>query len=244
MTLPTITRPIHTTNILSRKEPVQFMPFSVAESKILMMAKESQDTKTVVDAVRQILQNCLVDKKIDVRKLPMVDLEWLFIQIHSKSMGERVPLFFKCTNKVGPGTSNDSTCGMLLQFDADLTKVDIANKDVNRTIKINEEVGMKMKFPTWEVTEKMLDAQEGTEDLTLAAMCIESVYDAQSVYNAAEATDEEMVDFVKSLPVEKYEAIQEFLDNCPMIFSEHQITCQKCGFHHVITLEGLEDHFT
>jgi hypothetical protein len=216
------------------------MPFTVAESKILMMAKESEDLKTVIDAIRQILKNCLVDKSIEINSLPMIDLEWLFLHIYARSQGEKQPLFFKCTNEPVAG----HPCGMILEFQIDLLQVGITNKDVNRKIQLDDNSGMVMRLPTFEISEKVLAQENNNEDIVLAALCIESVWDAQSIYNTADATEEEVMNFVESLPPDKFDSILSYLNNCPSIHSEHQILCEKCNFHHKITLEGLEEHFT
>lgn len=244
MQLPVLDRPRYQTNLLSRKDPVDYVPFTVKESKILLMAKESENVEDIINALAQILGNCLMDKSINVKELPLVDLEWLFLQIWSRSSGEKVPLYFKCKHQVPvEGRFDPDECGMIVEFEVDLLKVEIQNKEVNRKIMINDKVGLMMKLPTFEITQKLTHANTANADQTLAALCIEYVFDENSMYYSKDATPEEMVEFVESLPIDKYEQVERYFENCPTIKSVSKAKCEKCGFEHEITLEGLEDFF-
>jgi hypothetical protein len=247
MPLPVIDRPIYKANVLSRSEPISFVPFSVKESKILMMAKESKETESIVDAFKQILRNCLVNKEIDVDQLPMVDLEWLFLNIWARSSGEKTPLFFKCNNKIpvnppkNPNVPQSEECGMLLEFDIDLLQVPVINKDVNKKIFLEgENIGMVMKLPTFEMTQQLAKST-GDLDIKLAAMCVDYVFDNDTITKGDDVSLDEMINFIESLSQDKYAQVEKFFENCPVIQQKVEKTCSKCGFHHKITLEGLED---
>lgn len=246
MPLPVIDRPIYKATILSRSQPVSFVPFSVKESKILMMAKEGKEIDSIVDAFKQILRNCLVDKEIDVDQLPMVDLEWLFLNIWARSSGEKTPLYFKCNAQANPPKNpNDpekNECGMLLEFEIDLLKVPVINKDVNKKILLKgEDVGMVMKLPTFEMTQQLAKSTDGNLDIKLAAMCVDYVFEQDTITFGDEVSLEEMISFIESLGQDKYDQIEKFFQNSPVIQQVVEKTCSKCGFHHKITLEGLED---
>jgi len=239
MTFPKVDLPVYKINILSQKDPVAFLPFTVKEQKILMMAKESQDTKTIIDAVRQIINNCLLDKNIDVDKLPMVDLEWLMVNIQARSAGEKVPVYYKCNNIV-----EGNVCNMIMDLEVDLLKTEVVNKDVDLKIMITSNIGIVMKLPTFETTQKLVTANTEKLDIILSSLCIDYVFDEQSVMPAKDAKEEELIAFIEGLPSAKYEAIEQFFDNCPVIRLDLETDCPKCKFHHKITLEGLEDFFT
>jgi hypothetical protein len=237
--LPVIDKPIYKATILSRKEPVEFVPFTVRESKIMMMAKESNELDSMVQSLKQVLRNCLVDKNINVDKLPMVDLEWLFLNIMARSSGEKQPQFFKCTNQV-----SGNNCNMVVEFEVNLLTVKIANKEIDRRIPLTDKVGLQMKYPTFEATQAVIKLPETQQDEALAAACIDYVYDADSVYKSEDMQPEELVTFIEGLETAKYSMVEQFLNNCPIITETIEKTCPKCGFHHKITLEGLEDFFT
>jgi hypothetical protein len=239
MSLPKIDLPIYTTNIHSQKNPVQFTPFTVKESTILMMAKESGEVQPMIDAIRQILSNCLVDKTIVVNKLPMIDLEWLFLQIHSKSSGETVPLHFKCKN-----FDKNKECGMILECNVDLrnVKYEALPKDYGR-IMLTDKIGIQMKLPTFEATQKALMVTQSLQDHMLAGLCIDYVFGETTVTKGDEAEPEELMEFVQGIELTNFNKIKEFLDDVPVIKQVIQITCGKCDHQHEIVLEGLADFF-
>lgn len=245
MMFPVLDRAIYKVDLLSRSTPVEYMPYTVKEQKILLMARESKELGPIIDGLRQIISNCLVDKSIDVAKLPLIDLEWLFLQIQAKSSGEKNPVYYKCTNAVSiSGITPTYPCDMLMEFEVDLTKVQIHNKTVEKKIIINDKVGIMMKLPTFESTKLLLEAHADVDhDQLLAAACIDYVFDDESVYKASDASEEEMLNFVEQLPPAKYELIENFFDNCPIIRETIKMDCPKCGYKHQIVLEGLEDFF-
>ena len=234
--LPVIDRPIYKANVLCRSEAISFVPFSVKESKILMMAKEGKEIDSMIDALKQILKNCLIDKTIDVDDLPMIDLEWLFLNIWARSSGEQAELYFECNNIV-----NGNTCGMVMEFKVDLLRVPIINKDIEKKILLkDQDIGMVMKLPTFEMTQQLAKAN-GNFDIQLAAMCVDCVFDKETVTKGDDVSLEDMVNFIESLPPDKYEQIEKFFEKCPVIQQVVEKDCSKCGFHHKIILEGLED---
>lgn len=236
--LPVLDRIIYKADVLSRSTPIEFVPYTVKEGKILLMARESKELPSIVDGLRQILSNCIVDKTIDVTKLPLIDLEWLFLKIHSKSAGEKVNLYYKCTNEVA-----GNSCGMLMEFEVDLNTVAIHNKTVEKKIMITDTIGVMMKLPTFEGSQRLMNADPEDHDKILSAACIDYVFDETGIYKADDATEEEMLFFVDNLPIPKYEKIGKFFDDCPVIKHDIETICPKCEFHHKITLEGLEDFF-
>jgi len=244
MALPKIDLPIYNTNISSSSKPVQFTPFTVKEGTILMMAKESGELQTMVEALKQILSNCLVDKSIDVSKLPMIDLEWLFIQIQSKSSGENIPLHFKCKNPVVLA-SQTIDCGMIIECSVDLRQIQlpIVEKDSCK-IQLNDKVGIVMRLPTFEATQKALTVKQTLQDHMLAAMCLDYIYDESSVIKADDAEPEELFDFVQGIQQSIFEEkILKFIDNIPSITHTINTVCPKCDYKHEIKLEGLADFF-
>jgi hypothetical protein len=248
MILPVLDKPIYKTNILSRDTPIEFTPFTMKEQKILMMARESKEVDSIVTALRQILSNCLIDKTIVVNDLPMVDLEWLFLNIQAKSSGEIVNLVFKCNNMTmvpsETGELQESECGMLIDCAVNLLEVKIENKNYNRRIMLSDTVGIQMKFPSFEVIQKSIEDENSNEEYLMAALCIDYIFDAKSVYQAKDATQEELLNFIEQLSEDNYSKIEEFFSNCPTIKETIQKTCPRCGYNHSIELEGLEDFFS
>lgn len=251
MTLPVIDKPVFDVTILSQKAPIKITPFTVKESKILMMAKEADDVKSIIDAVRQVLQNCLVDKGIDVKSLPMVDLEVLYLHIHARSFGEKLPLFFTCQNQVPDIKPNTASfpqaykeCGMVIKHEVDLLNVKVKNSNHEKRVMLTDKIGVEMKYPTYEGIQKMLAAEDdATRDILLTAKSIDFIFTETEVIHPSQMREEELTEWVEALPSAKYDQMEAFLKDTPTISQEIEATCSKCGKHHKVTLEGLEDFF-
>jgi len=244
MALPKIDLPVYNTTISSRSAPVQFTPFTVKEGTILMMAKESGELQTMVDALKQILSNCLVDKSIDINKIPMIDMEWLFVQIQSKSSGENIPLHFKCKNPVIVA-SQTIDCGMIIECAVDLRNIHLpVITEESCKIQLNDKVELVMRLPTFEATQRALTVKQTLQDHMLAAMCIDYVYDESTITKADDAEPEELFDFVQHIEQSIFEEkILKFIDNIPSLTYTICPVCPKCNYKHEIKLEGLADFF-
>jgi len=254
MQLPILEHPTHTVSLLSIKEPVKIRPFLVKEQKLLLQAVEAKDIDTTIKAVKQVITNCVLDP-ISVEELPLVDLETLFLNLRARSLGEVLNLYFKCTNPVidynepitmtsntGP-IRNSKPCGMIIEVPVNLLQVPIVNKDVSRKIMITDKVGLMMNFPSIDMIDKLIKAKSSDVMFSVIASCIETIFDAQNVYKAKDATFDEVVKFVEELPAEKFEALEAFIDNVPKSRFETKKKCTKCGYEHDFVLEGLSDFF-
>lgn len=237
MALPRIEYPIHTVQLLSIKEPVRFRPFIVKEQKLLMMALESEDLNTIIDAVKQIINNCVVDN-INVDKLPLVDIEYFFLNLRARSVSENVELFFKCKNVI-----DEVECGMIVDATVDITKqVNIVNSAGSNKIMFTDKVGVLMRYPTIEQV-KLIGDQDLSAFEKLILDCIDKIFDDESVINSGDVTREELIQFVNDLPSQDYERLQEFVEAAPTIQYIGYHNCPKCKFSHKIVLEGLNDFF-
>lgn len=240
MALPKIDQPIFNINLLSRKEPVKFRPFTVKEHKILLMAAESSEVNDIISAIKQIINNCSIDE-IDVDNLPLIDLENFFINLRARSIGEIVDMKYKCKNKI-----EEEECGKHFVLKLNLLEdVKISQIEVDKRIALTDKIGMVLMYPTTSVLQKIMGKldDENTLDISLIANCIDYIYDEEEIYYAKEASEEELIKFVGDLSTEQYSAVEEFLKNSPKIYSEKQHTCKKCGFEHNMRLEGIADFF-
>jgi len=198
--------------------------------------------------VKQIIKNCLVDETIDVDSLPSVDIELLFLNFRARSMGENINVFFKCKNQVADGEETKE-CGMVIEGSVNLLEVTVVNADTQTKIMLSEDIGVKMKLPTFEIIQKLTNVEEDPDkenenyEFKPIAMCIEFIFDKDSVYYAKDANIEELISFILSLPPERYDKISEFFAHLPTIKQEIDEECPKCKFKHKFVLEGLSDFF-
>lgn len=237
MSLPQVKTIKHELTLPSTQEKVEFRPFAVGEEKVLLMALESQDELEMVRALRSIIDACTFGK-LDVDKMPSFDLEYVFLQLRSKSVGEVITL------KVKSETDPQKT----IEVQVDLNDVQIVKTEGHKdTIDLDGKVGVQMRYPVFEDIEKY-NAIDNQLELGIAIIkdCIDSVYDENSVYPLANETEEEINNFVDGLSKDHFESIIEFFDTMPKL--QHKI---KYKDPHIegddnereITIEGLKGFF-
>lgn len=140
--LPKIDVPIYTIKLLSNKKELRFRPFSVKEEKLFLMANESEELDTVVDTIKQILTNCIIDE-FDVESLPMFDLEYLFLNIRARSISEIVDLKYKCNNKVTDESGEEKTCGNIVEIQLNVLEIEPEkNESHTNKIEITDKLGI------------------------------------------------------------------------------------------------------
>jgi T4 bacteriophage base plate protein len=237
MKLPQISQPIYEVPLLSVKDPVKFRPFTVREEKIMMMAVEARDLETTVNALKQIINNCAVTE-LNPEDLAMVDMETFFLHLRARSVGEIGNQFYKCKNVV-----SGKECGMLIDVPINFLQVPIINKDVPKNITLTDNLGVKMKYPSLSLAKKVANVPLPELEVTIAALCIDEVYDREQVIKASDCTQDELVEFVLKLPTDKYELIKDFCTAVPKNCLVVKKKCVKCDFDHTFTLEGIQDFF-
>jgi len=233
MALPKIKHPIYAITIPSTQQQVNIRPFTVQEEKILLMARSSENSDDIVNSLKQIIKNCVVEK-IDVDKLSTFDVEYLFIKLRAKSVGEVVDLEYSIPN---------SDPQEIIKFKINLDEVEIKN-NINHKKKftLHEDIGVSMRYPT--INEIRSIDNMGTSDqsvLDVLIKCIDQIYDDDRVYD--DFTNEELINFVNSLPLESMKNIRDFFETMPVV--EHSITLKsKEGKDVEVTLRGLNNFFT
>jgi len=239
--LPKIDQPTFKINLLSRKDPVIYRPFTVKEHKLLLMASESNEINDIVAAIKQIINNCCLDD-IDVDELPVIDLEIFFITLRARSIGEIVDMKYKCKNKV-----DEKECGKHFLIKLNLLQdVQIEKSEMEQRIALTDTIGMVLKYPTTSILQNIMNKSKehgDMLDISLIAGCIDYIYDEEELYYAKDASEEELMKFVGDLSTEQYSKIEEFLRNAPNIYAEKQHICKHCGYEHNMRLEGIADFF-
>jgi len=238
--LPKIDVPTYDVTLPSTKEKITVRPFTVKEEKLLLMAMESKDNDEIIKTVKQIITNCLIGGKLEFNKLPFFDIDFLFIFLRAKSIGEKVEVSLTCNNIV-----DGKKCGNVFETDMDIAKCEIEEKEgISPDIKLNEKQGIKMRYPNYS---SMKYAESGNPiDLktNVIVNSIDSIYDAKGVYSWKDYSKEELKEFVESLTEENYNKLQEFVDNFPTFAVKLEATCNKCGFHHNVRYTDFFDFFT
>jgi hypothetical protein len=245
MALPKIDVPTYETTLISSGKKVKYRPFLVKEQKLFLMAAQSDDEKETVDVVKQVLNNCIITD-IDIESLPTFDLEYLFMKLRARSVGEVVNLKYNCNNTVKDDKGEDKVCGGLVKFDLNLLEIEpTRNEEHNNKIEITDKLGIVMKYPTLGMVKNFDNLQNESIDTIIEIIvgCIDFIYDADQMYYAKDSTKEELMEFVDNLQQDDLEKIQKFFTTMPKISKPLDFKCGKCGYEEKIVVEGIQNFF-
>lgn len=240
MALPKIDVPTYEIELPISKKKIKYRPFLVKEQRNLLMSIESNETNTIQNSIRDILNNCTITEGVDIESLPIIDVEYYFIHLRAKSVGEIVESRYRCNNEV-----EDKTCNNIMEKNIDLMDIKVhQDKVVSPEIQLTDTISIKMKYPEFGVVGQSLE-YNNINDITfnMIAQSIEYIYDGEQFYYAKESTPKEMLEFVEGLNQSQFEKIEDFFTNLPKLSEKIEMTCSKCGFHHTIEVEGLENFF-
>lgn len=240
MALPKLDTPTYELELPVSKKKIKYRPFLVKEQRNLLMALESNDSSATQSAIRDILVNCTLTDGINIDKLPIVDIEYYFINLRAKSVGEIVESKYKCNNVV-----EGKECGNIMEKNIDLTtiKVDIPT-DNDPEIQLTPKITIKMQYPEYGIVKDSLKYDDINQvTFNMIAESIEYIYDGEQFYYGHEAQPGEMLEFVESMNQEQFTKVEKFFDALPKLKETVNIKCSKCGFDHTIEVEGLESFF-
>jgi hypothetical protein len=244
MALPKINTPIFELTLSSSGQPVQYRPFLVKEQKILLLALESGEPKSIMTAVKQIIRNCVVGDNVDVDKLPTFDLEYFFMRLRGKSIGEVVDLQLRHPTGFN---SKDEECENVTQFKFNIMQVEV-QKTIEHSDKIiideNTGLGIKLKYPTADFAEMDL---ENLSQLDIASKMlvasIDYIYDKEEVYKKEDSSEKELSEFIDDLSQEQFTSVMKFFETMPKLKHTINWKCSKCGCDDEVTLEGMSNFF-
>ena len=235
MALPQVNTPTYELAVPSTDEKIKYRPFLVKEEKILLIAMEAQEQSGILNAVKDIVKSCTFDK-FDVNKAPIFDIEYIFLNIRAKSVGEVSTVNLRCPD------DNE----IFVQTDIDLTKVDVQlTKGHTNKIELTDEMGMIMTYPTLDSFTDSTTVINASNMLDVIASCVAQIYDkkGEDVYDAKDSTKQEIVDFIESLNSKQFKEIQNFFDTSPKLTHTVTIENPKTKVKSDITLTGLNDFF-
>lgn len=207
-TLPKIDYPILKIKVPSSKKEFMFRPFLVKEEKLLFIAKESNNDTDILTAIKQIVQNCCLDKKFNVDTIALFDLEYIFIKLRSFSIDNITKISIK-----------DTEDEKIYDFEVDLEKIDVIFPDkTDNVVKLNENSGIVLKYPPASLySDEEFLKLEKDHLFELILRCVEKIYDGDEIYEAKEFTKEQLTEFVENLNIKIFEKVHEFLMSTPKI---------------------------
>ena len=236
MALPKLEVPIYELTVPSTDEKIKYRPFLIKEEKILLIAMESGANEDVIQAVKQIVSECTFNT-LKLGDMPMFDVEYIFLQIRSKSVGEVSKLKILCRDD-GETYAN---------VEVDLTEIEVqVNDDHTNKIELTDDMGVIMKYPTIDSF-----STAGISDITPENMldvivaCIDKIYDkkGEEVYDSKDSSKKELMDFVEGMNTTQFQDVQAFFDSMPKLRHEITVVNPKTKVENIVALSGLNDFF-
>jgi hypothetical protein len=240
MPLPKINTPTYELELPSTGKKIKYRPFLVKEEKVLLLALESEDMKQISNGIVQILNDCILTRGVKVQTLATFDIEYLFLNVRSKSVGESVEVNITCPD--------DGETTVEMSIDIDSIKVK-KNKDHKNIIKLDDTYSMKLKYPSFDQFidnnfEVSGNSSDVSKSLDMITSCIEMVYDEEESWNASDCSKKELQQFVDQLNSKQFKEIENFFTTMPKLSHLIAVKNPNTGVESEVVLEGLASFFS
>ena len=238
MPLPKIATPTYELELPSTGETIKYRPFLVKEEKLLVIALESEDNKQITNAIKAVLKSCVLTKGIKIELLPTFDIEYLFLNIRGKSVGEELEVNIICPD--------DDETEVPVTINLDDIEVQKEEDHTNK-IKLDEKIMMEMKYPSLEqFIKNNFDFNEKNamdQSFELISTCIDKVYTEDEVWSTADCTKKEVKEFLESMNSSQFQSIEKFFSTMPKLSHTIKVTNPKTKVENDVVLEGLASFF-
>ncbi len=241
MPLPKINTPTYELVLPSTGKKIKYRPFLVREEKILIMAMESEDMNQITSAIIQIIGDCLLAKDIKVESLATFDMEYLFLNIRAKSVGETVEVNVTCPD------DNETQVEMSINIDDIKVKKTRGHKNI---VKLDDDISMKLKYPSLnQFIENNFEVNQANtgdigQSLSMISSCIEMVYNQEESWEASDCTQKELSEFIEQMNTKQFKQIEKFFTTMPKLSHEIAVKNPNTGVESEVVLEGLASFFS
>jgi hypothetical protein len=238
MPLPKISTPTYELELPSTQKKVRYRPFLVKEEKVLLIALESEDTKEITNAIKAVIKSCVLTKGIKVESLPTFDIEYLFLNIRGKSVGETIEVNLICPD--------DGVTEVKKNIPIDSIKIQRTDGHTNQ-IKLDDNIMMEMKYPSLEqFIKNNFDFSEGNQmdqSFELIGTCIDKIYTEEEVWTASDCTKKELTEFLESMNSSQFKEIESFFETMPKLSHTIKVMNPDTKKESDVVLEGLASFF-
>ena len=238
MPLPKIATPVYELELPSTGKTIEYRPFLVKEEKVLVIALESEDTKQITTAIKNVIKNCIKTKGIKVEELPTFDIEYLFLNIRGKSVGEEIEVNVTCPD--------DGETQVPVTINLDDIEVQKNDEHTNR-IKVDDSIMMEMKYPSLDQFIKnnfdFNDKNAMDQSFELIATCIDKIFTEDEVWAVEDCSKKEIVDFLEQMNSSQFKEIEKFFETMPKLSHSITVTNPKTKKENVVVIEGLAGFF-
>ena len=240
MPLPKINTPTYELTLPSNGKKIKYRPFLVREEKILIIALETEDLKQITKAVLDILDSCILTKGVTIQSLPSFDIEYLFLNIRAKSVGETIEITITCPD------DNETTVNVNVDLDTIKVKKDRKHKN---TIKLDDSLSLKLRYPSMDsFIENNFESTEESNDvkntLKMITSCIESIYNEEESWSGSDSTQKELEEFIEQLNTKQFQMIENFFSTMPKLSHTIKVKNPNTNVESTVILEGLAAFFS
>ena len=238
MPLPKIATPTYELELPSTGQTIQYRPFLVKEEKLLLLALESEDTKQITTAIKTVIKSCIETKNIKVENLPTFDIEYLFLNIRGKSVGEELEVNIICPD--------DGETTALVNINVDDISIQ-RNSEHNKQIELDDNLMMDMKYPSLEQFIKsnfdLTNQNNMEQSFDLITSCIDKIYNEEEVWSASDVTKKELSEFLEQMNSSQFKQIEKFFETMPKLSHKIKVTNPQTNVESEVVLEGLSSFF-
>ena len=238
MPLPKIATPTYELELPSTEQTVKYRPFLVKEEKLLVLALETEDTKQITNAIKSVLKSCVLTKGVKVETLPTFDIEYLFLNIRGKSVGEELEVKVICPD--------DEKTEVPITIDLDEVKVQ-KSEGHNKQLKLDDTLMMEMRYPSLDQFIKnnfdFKDENQMEQSFDLIGSCIDKIYSEDEVWATADCTKKEVKEFLESMNSSQFKDIEKFFETMPKLSHTIKVKNPKTKVESEVVLEGLASFF-
>ena len=237
MPLPKINTPIYELTLPSTGKKIRYRPFLVKEEKVLIIALESEDTKQITNAIKNVISNCILSRGVKVENLSTFDIEYLFLNIRGKSVGEEVEVMVTCPD------DNETKVPVIIPLDE--IKI-FQDPKHSRDIDLDDKLKMRMKYPSLsEFVKNNFDVDDMgmKESFELISSCIEQVFNDDESWSASDCSKKELNEFIEQLNSQQFKKVENFFETMPKLSYTVKFKNPKTGVNNEVVLEGLSDFF-
>ena len=240
MPLPKINTPTYELTLPSNGKKIKYRPFLVREEKILIMALETEDMKQITKAVLDILNGCILTKGITIQSLPSFDIEYLFLNVRAKSVGETIEITITCPD------DNETTVNVNVDLDTIKIKKDRKHKN---TIKLDDSLSLKLRYPSMDsFIENNFESTEESNDvkntLKMITSCIDLIYNEEESWSGSDSTQKELEEFIEQLNTKQFQMIENFFSTMPKLSHTIKVKNPNTNVESTVLLEGLAAFFS
>lgn len=239
--LPIIDVPTYELKLPSNGKEITVRPFLVKEEKMLLMAVKTDDAQEIIRTTKQVLNNCIVTKDINLDSLPFFDIDYLFIALRAKSVGEKIPVSYICNSDTD---TDDGKCKGKFKVDLDIAEVEVVKTETDMDIAFNSDLIFRMKYPSYNVIKSLMNKDDGMETtIKIIAASIERVFSKGQYYTSKDLTPDDMIKLVENLTSDQFARLEQFIKNFPYFQIVGHGQCAKCGKEHTVRYKDFVNFF-